>query len=124
MKNFGYWIILLLILFFAFFSIYRGNKADRELNKNKKFTISRIEKIEMSGKNWSNCSYYIYGVFSNSDTRIITDRERDKFLGKKFLVEYDSLNFKNSKILIDYPVSDSVSVPPNGWTEIPNWIKN
>lgn len=123
MKNFIYWIILLIIFFFAFFLIYKGNSIEQGIKKNKKFTISRIEKIQMSGKSWSRCSYYIYGTFTNSETKIIKDSERKKYLGKEFLVEYDSLNLKNSNILIDYPIPDSVSTPPNGWQEIPDWIK-
>ncbi|PIE50882.1 MAG: hypothetical protein CSA38_00940 [Flavobacteriales bacterium] len=94
-----------------------------KLNKNIKYTIAKIEKIEMGGKNWSNCTYYINGTISNSYTKIITDSEKGNFLGKKFLVKFDSLNLKNSKILLEYPILDSVPIPLNGWKEVPQWIE-
>lgn len=125
MKNLIHWIILIIIGVFAFLSIYKGSKIKEGIKKNKKFTISRIENIKMSGKSWSECSYYIDDILLKSDTKIITDSELKNYLGKYFLVEYDSLNKQNSNILLQYPAPDSIkSAPPNGWKELPNWAKN
>ncbi|ASW74632.1 hypothetical protein CJF12_10285 [Chryseobacterium piperi] len=113
--------IIAAIAFIAYF-VLRNNKREESLTKNLKYSIAKIESIEMGGKNWSDCSFYLHGNLISSYTRIIRDGEREQFLGKRFLVKYDSLNIKNAKILIDIPVPDNIKSPPPGdWKELPSW---
>lgn len=113
--------IVAVISFIVYFVI-RNNEKEESLTKNLKYSMAKIENIEMGGKNWSDCSFYLHGNLLSSYTRIIQNNERERFLGKRFLVKYDSLNIENAKILIDIPVPESIKVVPVGdWKELPSW---
>ena len=49
--------------------------------------------------------------------------ERDSIIGKKALIEYDSLNLNNSEIIFGYEIPQDIKPPKNGWKRIPDEFK-
>jgi hypothetical protein len=51
---------------------------------------------------------------------MIDAKDRHKYIGKRYYVMVDEVKKNRSRILLDYPVPDSIKVvPPNGWDSIP-----
>ena len=80
--------------------IIKNNNKSKKLEKNVKYTVVKVLDAQVHGKN---------------DTKNI--------IGKNVLLEYDSTDVRNNKVLIDYYVPDSIKIPINGWKYKPNWDK-
>ncbi len=115
--------ILFILTFgiFALLIIIKNNNKDKSLTKNAKYTIVTVLDAKVHGKNDTEFTFVLYGQTLKSYGKLLWRNERKDILGKNVLLEYDSTNVKNNKILINVFVPDSVHIPIDGWKYRPNW---
>lgn len=117
------------ILFILIFSIglliviIRNNHKKESLIKNTKYTVVKILDAKVHGKNDTEFTFILYGQILKSYGKLLWRNERQNIIGKKFLLEYDSTNIRNNKILIDIPIPENIQVPNDGWRYKPVWSK-
>lgn len=109
-------IILLLI-------IIKNNNKSKKLEKNVKYTVVKVLDAQVHGKNDTKFTFVLYGQTLTSYSKLLWRNERKNIIGKNVLLEYDSTDIRNNKVLIDYYVPDSLKIPINGWKYKPNWDK-
>ena len=118
---------LVSIIMFAFFImivVMYHKQKDNSLIKNRKYTIVKILNSEVFGKNFTNYEFFFEGKYrNNTSNRFLYKSERDSIIGKKVLIEYDSLDLDNSEIIFGYQIPQNMSEPKNGWKTIPKNIK-
>lgn len=118
------------ILFIVIFAIglliviMRNNHKNVLLIKNAKYTVVKILDAKVHGKNDTEFTFNLYGQILKSYGKLLWRNERQNIIGKKVLLEYDSTNIKNNKILINVSIPDSLQVPINGWKYKPVWATN
>jgi len=114
-------VALIAILLIIAFIIVRNN---RMLHDNHKFTIGTPIRYDVNS-NTSNDLVYIYFV---NNVRYMQDSPCSDYsfsyrslINRNFYVMFNPDNPKNSKLLLDFPVPDSIrEAPPEGWDKIPN----
>lgn len=104
--------------------IIRNNHKKESLIKNAKYTIVKILDAKVHGKNDTEFTFILYGQILKSYGKLLWRNERQNIIGEKVLLEYDSTNIKNNKILIDASIPDSINIPINGWNHKPVWATN
>jgi hypothetical protein len=122
-------IIVTLLFIVALFFIGLCNRsrqllADSERKKSLRYTIGVTENIHRNLKSSTpNVQYYYYVNFIKySDFESIYKQNEGKVIanGGRYFVEFSNTNHGNGKLLLDYPVPDSISNAPFlGWTKIP-----
>src|SRR5690606_39313042 len=87
---------------------------DNSLTKNRKYQIVEIVDCKIFGKNFTKYEFYFDGKYrNNTSNRLLYKNERDSIIGKKALIEYDSLNLDNSEIIFGYQIPDRKSTRLN-----------
>lgn len=92
----------ILITLFILFLIGEVSKClydKNKLNKNCKITYCTIKKKSKFGSN-----YFVYNVNGKRYSKIYTSNKLNYINGEKFLIEYDSSNPKNFKVLLNSPI--------------------
>lgn len=90
----------------------------------KNYTIGIVTNITTGFKADSNVEYeFIYSakLFNSGFGK----GDYSAKIGDSFIVEFEEKNPKNSRILLYYPIPDSLNINPprKGWSEIPNEVK-
>jgi len=84
------------------------------------YTIGYIYKYRKRLKG-ADISYYKYNVRNKLWYGSTIDGESEELIHKRFLVKYVEGEYL-SKILLEYPVPDSIKkAPPEGWKKMPEW---
>ena len=104
--------------------IIRNNNKKESLVKNAKYTVVKILDAKVHGKNDTEFTFILYGQTLKSYGKLLWRNERQNTIGTKVLLEYDSTNIKNNKILIEVSVPESLQIPINGWKYKPVWATN
>jgi hypothetical protein len=107
--------LILLLLIPIIYHVVR--KYDRD--KHARYTIG-ITRGESFANRTNHDIEFIYCILNKEyDNKNAYDFKSKSFNGRYFVL-YDSINPKNSKLLQDFPVPDSIkTAPPNGWKEPP-----
>ncbi len=116
MKNKTLNTIGLIVFFLIVFSLIVKNILDiRALEKESRFTIGEITKIEASSGGYR--IYFRYNVLDKEYEPFSGIYRPDKrLIGKRFYVKFSPSNPSNCKLLLDKPVSDHLKeAPPEGW---------
>ncbi len=113
-KNLFIIVFALLILIVVIFN----NRKANSLFRNKKYTLVTIINAE-TGKNQTKYTFYFNGKYRNNYSKLLWKNERDSIIGTKALIEYDSTNLNNSKIIFEYNIPQNIVTPINGWKNIP-----
>ena len=91
-----------------------------KLREKGKYTIGYIYKYRKRLKG-ADISYYKYNVRNKLWYGSTIDGESEELIHKRFLVKYVE-GEDLSKILLEYPVPDSIKeAPPEGWKKKPEW---
>ena len=99
-------------------------QKENSLIRNKKYTLVKIDNSQVFGKNFTKYDFYFKGKNrNNTSNRFLYRDERDSIMGKKVLIEYDSLDYDNSEIIFGYEIPQNIVEPENGWKEIPNYFR-
>ena len=115
---------IIILGFFIFMAVMYHQKNDNSLTKNKKYQIVEIVDCKIFGKNFTKYEFYFDGKYRNNTSgRLLYKNERDSIIGKKALIEYDSLNLNNSEIIFGYEIPQDITPPKNGWKKIPDEFK-
>ena len=115
-------VFTIIFAFIIFLIVMYNNQKSKALTKNRKYTIVKILDAQVHGKNNTKYTFELNGSLMNSYSKLLWRNERDSVIGKNIILEYDSTNYKNSKILLGYKISDTVKIPINGWNEIPEYL--
>ena len=117
----GIALVLSFILFGVIISIIRGIK----LENSHMYTIGQLYKIGGGGRS-SPSLYYKYNINNKLFNVIHSQVTKNKIfsskaeIGKRYYVKFEKDNPKNSEMLTDYPVPDSIKeAPVNGWDTLP-----
>jgi|SRR6185369_5735807 len=101
------------------------DEADRKLNK--RYTIGYTERTYHNIRGSTNVKYHydVNGVVHKGLEEILNHNEENVITnGGRYFVEFSSVKHSNSKLLLDYPVPDSIlSVPEGGWKVMPGMNK-
>ena len=91
------------------------------LEKSHLFTVGVLYKTNMGGTGVSPTAYYKYSVNNKSIDMTASFSSNEKFIiGDRYFIRFEKGNPKNSEILLDKPVPDSITnLPKEGWIEIP-----
>lgn len=114
------------MIFFAcaiLFFVIRNNKKDASRIQHKKYTVVKIINAEVFGKNSTKFTFYLDGKYRNNYSNLMWRSERDSIIGKKALIEFDSTNVDNSEIVFGYIIPENITIPINGWKNIPPDIR-
>lgn len=105
-----------------YFNNQRLDKLTAQRKKNARYTVGITTKvfISKSGRDW--VEYYFYFGFNKYNGR--NSWNGSSFTlpknGSKYIVEFDSTNPSNAKILFNLPVTDDLKqIPDDGWTHLP-----
>ena len=91
-----------------------------KLREKGRYTIGYIYKYRKRLKG-ADISYYKYNVRNKLWYGSTIDGESEELIHKRFLVKYVEGEYL-SKILLEYPVPDSIKeAPPEGWKKKPEW---
>lgn len=91
-----------------------------KLREKGRYTIGYIYKYRKRLKG-ADISYYKYNVRNKLWYGSTIDGESEELIHKRFLVKYVE-GEDLSKILLEYPVPDSIKeAPPEGWKKMPEW---
>ena len=94
-----------------------------KLREKGRYTIGYIYKYRKRLKG-ADISYYKYNVRNKLWYGSTIDGESEELIHKKFLVKYVE-GEDLSKILLEYPVPDSIKeAPPEGWKKKPEWASD
>lgn len=107
--------------FFVLFIVLKNNNKKQSLDNNTKYTVVDVLKAEVFGKNQTKFTFLLEGKEVVSYGKLLWHNERENIIGKRVFLEYDSTNTKNSNIILDIQVPDSIQIPKNGWKHKPNW---
>jgi len=115
MKNKGFYIILIFVfsVILGLFFYIDNNNINNILGKSK-YTIAIVSSerhTKSTNKSFGvDYQFYVDGISYSRQT------SQNLSKGEKFLLIFDSLKPNNCRILVIYPIVDSVSAPVNGWT--------
>ncbi|MCH7403898.1 hypothetical protein ACFOUP_06945 [Belliella kenyensis] len=111
-------LILLACYLLYFLWEYNYNRSP------KKYTTGVVTNITTGFKSDSNVEYqFIYlGKVYNSR---FGKGDYSAKIGDSFIVEFEEKKPKNSRIILYYPIPDSLNISPprNGWSEIPTEVE-
>lgn len=114
----GICLIITLPIIIATISLQRSGN----LRKNHKFTIGIPFKYNII-PDGNELEYYYYIMdekYIQSQSDFPCEKPKQT-LHKRFYLMFNPDNPKNSKLLLDFPVPDSIrEAPPEGWNKIPN----
>jgi len=115
-------IIFLLVVVLANIIVYLiQSNWENGIDKNGYYTIGIVADYK-SGRHGGNV-YFKYTVDGELSENYTYSLKRIK-IGTKYLVKFSSKKHKTSKMLINYPVTDTLNYVPNlGWQNIPFFIK-
>jgi hypothetical protein len=119
-------IVVLALIVFAFYNNRRlkENASDRKANL--RYTIGVTGKTHHNIKSSKPTVEFVYnvGLIDYSGNEHI-DAQFEKSVvanGGRYYVEFSSKNPNNSKLLLEYPVPDTVTnKPEDGWTYMPGY---
>jgi len=119
-------VVVLAFIVFVFYNSRRlkGNEADRKANLT--YTIGVTGKTHhniKSSKPTVEYAYKVKGVEYSGNEHIDAQFEKTVVTnGGRYYVEFSSKNPSNGKLLLDYPVPDTVTnAAEDGWTYIPGY---
>ena len=116
-------IVFTMVFAFAIILVVMyNNQKKNKLEKFKRYTIVKVLNAQVHGKNNTKYTFYFDGVLTESYSKLLWKNEREAIIGNNVLLKFDSSNFKNSEVLIDYKISDTIKSPIEGWKEIPSYI--
>jgi uncharacterized protein YebE (UPF0316 family) len=113
----------ILIGLLAIFLIILGKQIIKQNHRDKhaRYTIGITHGVFWGSKVHDNIKYAYWVMnhrYNCEDTYDYDNKAKQK--GGSYFVLYDSINPKNSKLLQDFPVPDSIkTAPTNGWKEPP-----
>jgi len=120
-KKIGFIAIFAVIIIFF---LVKNNKKENSRIQHKKYTIVKVLNSEVSGKNFTKYNFFLDGKYrENTSNKFLYKNQRDSIIGKNVLIEYDSTNLNNSKIIFGYEIPQNISSPENGWKNIPKKFK-
>lgn len=128
MKDFrlSHWFLLICLFVIIGIFVYRYFILLPAYEKYGRYSIGIVldAKIKMKGSIYDiTFEYKKNGLLIKNSSASQIKINPQNIINKKFLVLYLSDKENQAEILIDYPVPDSATIPPNGWTEIPSWLK-
>ena len=111
--------VIFIFISIIIFGMYYWSKKNKNLELNGKFTIGKLKD-----------AYPIIGDFNIDYTFKVNyiefegtnsaDKNDVNKIGNFFIVKFSPNNPNNSKILFDYPVLDTLIIPPSsGWESLP-----
>ena len=115
----GLFMIFAIPILIAIYSLHQ----DRLLKNNHKFTIGVPYQYKIYADAPPEFEYfYFYNEIKYIQYESDFEIKKPKLaLHKRFYVMFNPDNPKNSKLLLDFPVPDSIrEAPPEGWDKIPN----
>ncbi|QGW28461.1 hypothetical protein [Phnomibacter ginsenosidimutans] len=119
-------VVVLALIVFAFYNSRRlkANAADRKANL--KYTIGVTGKTHHNIKSSQPTVEFTYnvGMTEYSGNEMIAAQFEKSVVanGGRYYVEFSSKNPNNSKLLLDYPVPDTVTnTQEEGWTYMPGY---
>lgn len=119
-------VVVLALIVFAFYNNIRlkENAADRKVNL--RYSIGVTGKTYHNIKSSQPTVDYFYKVDNveySGNEHIAAQFEKTVVAkGGRYYVEFSSKNPSNSKLLLDYPIPDSVTiVAEDGWTYMPGY---
>lgn len=92
----------------------------QSLDKNSRYTVGKVTEVEANMKGGYRVTfiYDVQGEHYNAFGKIY--EKNYKLIGKRFFVRFSPSRPKNCKLLLDKPVlNEIITVPPEGWKEIP-----
>ena len=114
-------IIVVIVFFIIIIALIARNAIEKKsLNKESKFTIGEITKIEPNGNSGYRIyfKYYVLGKEYKAFGGIY--KWNNDLIGKHFYVRFSPTNPDNCELLLEKPVrSDVKSAPSEGWEKIP-----
>lgn len=114
------WLLLVAIMVMLFYNPIRIKK---DISEHTKYSICTIFKESSSLKNGEHYHYYFYYLGNKIERYNSKNRNYKVQFGNRFLVKFSYKDPDHSKIMYDYPISDSIESPTNGWDSIPFFIK-
>ncbi|MGO3708088.1 MAG: hypothetical protein ACTJGD_08280 [Mesonia hippocampi] len=117
-----------ILLIYIAISTYITNQKWDDPKLNKSYTIGLIEDFERGAKSPPVYKYYFHvdGLkYSNdhlivSQLRLLGEEKLKKIVGKRFYVKFIAEDPSYSKLLMGYPVPDSIKeAPVRGWKKLP-----
>ena len=112
----GLFILIMSPLLFAIF-VWLTKGGER-------YTIGEV--IDIRGTRGGHGPIYQYEIngkivrIRGSANPIIVRKKTHEHIGKRYYIMFDETKPKHGRILLDYPVPDSIQfAPPNGWDSIP-----
>jgi len=119
-------VVVLVVIAFAIYINKHLNKNAAERNANPRYTIGVTGAKHHNFRSSKPTVEYFYtvNITTYSGLEHIGAQFEKSVVpdGGRYFVEFSSLNPKNSKLLLDYPVPDSiVSSTTKGWTFIPGY---
>ena len=123
---------IILLLGFIAFIVYRSFKNEKlqiDRKENARYTIGMTIK---QGKNFRLPNPFVVysfnlGAQSFEKTETIPDYLQGKIVtsGGRYYVQLSSKNPNNCKLLLEYPVPDSIDIAPSeGWDYMPGYLNN
>ena len=113
------WVILVFALV-LFSLITKMIFKDYHLNKNRRFTIATIEKVEGTKGGRQALFFYYYNdkkYYGSGSSDMISMNMRDH----RFFLILNKNNPSSCKLLIESPVPDSIKIAPiRGWDSLPS----
>lgn len=100
--------------------ITRNILENISLNKENRYTIGEITKIEPNVKSGYQIyfDYYVLGKKYEAFGGIY--QKNDNLIGGRFYIRFSPSNPRNCKLLLDEPVQGNIKeAPPEGWGMIP-----
>ncbi|MEK7224582.1 MAG: hypothetical protein AAB221_02750 [Bacteroidota bacterium] len=124
-------VIMCLILFLGLiaFAVFKEKdlaQKSRERKESLRYTIGITGKVHKNFKSSKPTVDYYYKYYRDqySGTHHVGASNENNLIsnGGRYYVEFSFKNPKNSELLLDYPVQDSIlTAPPNGWDYIPGY---
>jgi hypothetical protein len=111
-------LLILILLFFLIISLIYKNR-ERKLSNNFRYTVGITKEIKRPHIS-KDYILYIIDVNGKSYTGSLLDMANVQVPGGEYIVKYDISNPKNSRLLKDYKLKDTVfEIPSCGWSELP-----
>jgi hypothetical protein len=116
-------VILLFMFFFIVDYFIRVKRNNIDLQENARYTIGKTG--ESYGSRTGSTIEYIYFVGEIKYRQTQSMKDGVNYQRGSYIVAFSTINPKNSRMLFDRPVfSDTITVPEQGWTKIPNFEAN
>jgi hypothetical protein len=111
----GIFLMFLVIVIIGIYLYLRQNK----LENNHRYSIGTVTHFEAQrGSFGVDFKYKISDIEYNEGSTV--NFKYSNIIGKRFYIKYYPSNPKNSEILLDLPVCDSIKEAPlNGWDKLP-----